>query len=219
MDEGATPAVLNSSGSGSASYTSVLLHPTVDGVTITGSGTPASRGVIELTGADNVTIDGDNPNTAGTNRNLTIALTTTNGSASIWLKTASAANGCLGNTIKNTNLLGQGTYTTIAGVVAGSGTFGGAAQTANSNNTVQNNSLMRMQNGIYQNGVAASPYDVNWQINNNEFGSSVLADKLGFRGMILINASGYSITGNTITGINSSTGTSSNDDRHSVRHW
>src|SRR5437764_3610923 len=69
--EGATPAVLNSSGAGSAVYTSVLIRPSADGVTVTGT-TPTGRGVIELNGADNVTINGDNPNTGGTNRNLTI---------------------------------------------------------------------------------------------------------------------------------------------------
>ena len=65
--EGATPAVLNSSGAGSAVYTSVLIRPSADGVTVAGA-TPTGRGVIELNGADNVTIDGDNPNTGGTNR-------------------------------------------------------------------------------------------------------------------------------------------------------
>ncbi|MBS1494678.1 MAG: T9SS type A sorting domain-containing protein [Bacteroidetes bacterium] len=70
----AGPCVLNSSGAGSASYTSVNIRPTTDGVTISGP-TTTGRGLIELKGADNVTIDGDNPNTGGTNRNLTITNT------------------------------------------------------------------------------------------------------------------------------------------------
>jgi len=69
--------VLNSSGAGSASYTSVLIRPTADGVSISGP-TVTGRGLIELNGADNVTIDGDNPNTGGINRNLTIANTAAN---------------------------------------------------------------------------------------------------------------------------------------------
>src|SRR3954469_4296888 len=64
-------AVLNSTGAGSASYTSVLVRPTADGVAVRGP-TVTGRGLIELNGADNVTIDGDNPNAGGTNRNLTI---------------------------------------------------------------------------------------------------------------------------------------------------
>src|SRR6218665_3800459 len=66
-----TSATLFSSGAGSASYTSVLVRPVADGITITGNA-PIGFGLIQLKGADNVTIDGDNPNTAGTNRNLTI---------------------------------------------------------------------------------------------------------------------------------------------------
>lgn len=74
--EGATPATLNSTGAGSASYTSVGISPIVDGVSV--SGVPASGfGVIQLKGCDNVTIDGDNPNTTGTNRNLSIISTAT----------------------------------------------------------------------------------------------------------------------------------------------
>ncbi|MCE3225703.1 MAG: hypothetical protein K0S32_254 [Bacteroidetes bacterium] len=66
-------AILNSSGEGGSSYTSVLIFPSVDGVVINGPSTAASgRGVIELNGADNVTVDGDNPNTPGINKNLTI---------------------------------------------------------------------------------------------------------------------------------------------------
>ena len=68
------PCILNSSGAGSASYTSVLIQPSNDGVTISGA-TVTGRGLIELNGADNVTINGDNPNTGGTNRNLTITNT------------------------------------------------------------------------------------------------------------------------------------------------
>jgi hypothetical protein len=73
----AAAVVLNSSGAGTASYTSIVLRPNVDGVTISGP-TVTGRGLIELNGADNVTIDGDNPNSAGTNRNLTITNTAVN---------------------------------------------------------------------------------------------------------------------------------------------
>ena len=66
-----TSATLNSSGAGPASYYSIKIYPTIDAVSI--SGNPlAGFGVIQLNGADNVTIEGDNPNTGGDNRNLTI---------------------------------------------------------------------------------------------------------------------------------------------------
>ena len=74
--EGTTPATLNSTGAGPAVYTSVLIQPTADGLSI--SGNPATGfGVIQLKGADNITINGDNPGTAGTNKNLTVNNTNT----------------------------------------------------------------------------------------------------------------------------------------------
>ncbi len=69
--------VLNSSGAGSASYTSILIRPLIDGAIISGP-TVSGRGLIELNGADNVTIDGDNPNSAGTNQNLFLTNTAVN---------------------------------------------------------------------------------------------------------------------------------------------
>ena len=48
-------AVLNESGSGNASYTSVSIYPTVSSLTISGN---IASPLIDLNGADNVTIDG-----------------------------------------------------------------------------------------------------------------------------------------------------------------
>ncbi|MEY2505669.1 MAG: trimeric autotransporter adhesin, partial [Verrucomicrobiota bacterium] len=70
-NEGTAPANLNSSGAGSASYTSILIRPRGDDAAIIGAPSTGT-GVIQLNGADNVTIDGDNPDTAGINRNLRI---------------------------------------------------------------------------------------------------------------------------------------------------
>ena len=129
--EGTTPATLNSSGTGSASYTSVLIQPTTDGVSI--SGNPAQGfGVIQLNGADNVTIDGDNPNTGGTNRNLTVANTataTTTYNSVIRVATASTTNTTAdNNTIRNCILNGSATGRNASGATSTTGsentTFG-----------------------------------------------------------------------------------------------
>src|SRR5262245_12813165 len=109
--EGVTPATLNSSGSGSASYTSVSIVPLLDGLSV--SGNPVSGfGVIQLNGADNVTIDGDNPNSVGINRNLTVANTAaaaTTLEAVIRVATSAAAPFDTNNnlTIKNLILTGN----------------------------------------------------------------------------------------------------------------
>ena len=107
--EGTTPATLNSSGAGAASYTSVLVQPVADGVSV--SGNPVTGfGVIQLNGADNVTINGDNPNTGGTNRNLTVNNTTTAtviANSAIRIATSAAVTSADNNAIRNCSLNGN----------------------------------------------------------------------------------------------------------------
>jgi len=116
-NEGATPATLNGSGTLGAHYTSVLIRPVNDGVSV--SGNPASGlGVVQLNGASNVTIDGDNPNTAGVNRNLTIQNTATNTTILgqvVRIALATSGNNHADNdTIKNLNLVGNATGRNIS---------------------------------------------------------------------------------------------------------
>jgi hypothetical protein len=112
--EGSTPATLNGSGAGAASYTSVLIRPVNDAVSVTGN--PMSGlGVVQLNDASNVTIDGDNPNTAGTNQDLTIQNTATNTTTitsvvRIALAT-SGNNHADDDTIENLNVVGNATVT------------------------------------------------------------------------------------------------------------
>ena len=106
------PAVLNSSGAGAASYTNIAISPSADGVSISGS-TTTGRGLIELKGADNVTINGDNPGTVGTNRNLSIintASSTTTLTSVIRVATAATNVTSADNiSISNCNLVGSAT--------------------------------------------------------------------------------------------------------------
>lgn len=124
-----TSDTLYSSGSLSASYTSVYIKPTTDGVTISGSPV-TGHGVIELFGADNVTIDGDNPNSGGTNRDLTITNTTASATAncSVVRLTNSLANANLAScdnvTVKNCIINGNvtaGNNSTITSTTSSSG--------------------------------------------------------------------------------------------------
>jgi hypothetical protein len=112
--EGSTPATLNGTGAGPALYTSVLIRPVNDGVSI--SGNPASgRGVVQLNGVSDVTIDGDNPNTPGTNKDLTIQNTATNTATyTSVIRMVLATNGnnhAHNDTIENLNLVGNATVT------------------------------------------------------------------------------------------------------------
>jgi trimeric autotransporter adhesin len=143
--EPAGSAVLNSSGAGSASYTSINIYPLADGLTISGASV-SGRGVLELNGADSVTIDGDNPNTAGINRNLTI--TNTAAAATTFTQVIRVALSTLissgnNNTVKNCILNGSATGQNVAaqtattaavhttyGILVGGGASTAAATTA-----------------------------------------------------------------------------------------
>ena len=116
---------LNSNAAAPASYTSVTIRPLADGLTISGP-TVTGRGLIELNGADNVTIDGDNPNTAGTNRNLTIQNTAANtvtytSVIRIALNTTGVTSAD-NVTIRNLNLLGSATGRNVSGATSTTGT-------------------------------------------------------------------------------------------------
>ena len=161
-------AVLNASGTGSASYTSVKIYPTTSGYTISGS---LAAALISLNGAANVTIDGSTGGTGNT-KNLTIlnssALSTT-GTCTIGL--SGIANH---NTIKNC---------TIKGCVTGSSNgvifINNALTTANNSyNTISNNDITKgstaPSNCIVMSGNATKPNSNNSIEKNNiyDFSSS-----------------------------------------------
>lgn len=119
------PAVLNSSGAGSASYTSITIRPRVDGIVVTSNYSTNGRGLIELNGADNVTIDGDNPNTIGTNRNLTItngATNTTTYTSVIRFALSTLVSTGNNNTVKNCIINGSATGRNISTATSTTGT-------------------------------------------------------------------------------------------------
>ena len=96
---------------------------------ITGSG---ATGIIRLNGADNVTIDGDDPTTGATDKGLTISNTNTGGAVIQFVNAAT------NNTVKNCVLQGVSTATTN-GVVFFSTTATGTV--GNNTNTIQNNDI------------------------------------------------------------------------------
>jgi trimeric autotransporter adhesin len=187
-----------------ASATNTLTIKPAAGVNATISGA-ATVAVIQLRGADYVTIDGSNT-AGGTTRNLTISSTSTSVVPLVWITSGSNTDGANNNTIKNVNFVGNASITTAAGIIAGSlVTLGGDAEFANNNNTISGNSFTKMQNGIFIRGNAtAANFDQNWNISGNNFGSATAADKLGFRGVFVGNSQGLTINGNTVRGVESS---------------
>ena len=184
---------------GAGGYT-VTFKPS--GAARTVSGTAAALSMIKLNGADRVIFDGSL--NGGTDRSLTFLYTNTGGTV-FWLASASTTNGSNNNTIKNCIIASNPGTVSIAGILAGSGTtLGGAAESPNSNNTVQNNQIFRVQNSLFLFGNAtAANLDQNWVVANNEFSSTTTADKNSFRGMLIGNSQNFSITGNSVLGLRS----------------
>ncbi len=122
-----TSAVLNASGTGSASYSGMLIQPTGGSSrTITGAITPGNP-LIDLNGPDNVTIDG--LNTGGNSlviSNTTVSSTT--GTCTIKFQ-ADATN----NTITRCSIQGSATVVNVNG---GTIWFATAITTGNDDNTI-----------------------------------------------------------------------------------
>src|SRR4030095_11165010 len=183
----------------------LTIKPSAAPRTISGTA-PVNIGMIILNGADNVMIDGSLA--GGTDRSLTITNNQTGLSTVIWIVSANASNGANNNTVKNCIINGAtiSPAATTAGILGGSGvTLGNAAEAPNNNNTVTNNQIYRVQNSIYNQGNVG--FDLNWTVTNNIFGSTVVADKNSFRGMLMGNAQGFVISGNVVSGVSSSTAT------------
>lgn len=122
-----TSASLNASGSGSASYSSVVVYPVASNLTVSGK---LSAPLINLNGADNVIIDG-RLNASGAANNLTIINNST--AATAGTNTIRMINDASNNTIKYCTLQGAST-SADGGIVSFSTTSG---STGNDNNILE----------------------------------------------------------------------------------
>ncbi|MEY3742495.1 MAG: hypothetical protein RL371_1399, partial [Bacteroidota bacterium] len=194
--EPAAVVALVNSGSGAASYTGINIKPSGN-VTVNSAATPTTnRGLIELNGADNVTIDGDDPATAGP-RNLTfqVATSTTLITAVIRLSSNSTtgANGADNNTVKNCILIGSrpsGTATNMSYGInlsnySTTSLLTGAYSSINT--VIENNEIRRCHRGIFANGIGTFPI-TGTVIRNNILGSATLAENIGLNAIFIANS-------------------------------
>ena len=194
---------LNSNAAAPASYTSVTIRPLADGLTISGP-TVTGRGLIELNGADNVTIDGDNPNSPGTNRNLTIQntavnTTTFNSVVSIALN-ATTVTSADNITIKNLNLIGNATgqNTSVASISGSALETYGILATGNASGATTAPTAVTSTTTTIGLGATAT----NLTIQNNSFNSAANAisiqgsDPTVFPGLLIDN----NVIGNSTAG-------------------
>ncbi len=186
-------AQLNSSGTGSARYTSVKIYPTISGISISCN---LQAPLIDLNGADNISIDG-RINEAGITKDLTITnsciLGTSNTSTIRFINAAEnnsikyailkggsigvysgvllfasdgSGNGNSGNLIDNCNLTGLGTTSRPMFVLYSYGTSGHE----NKNNTVSNCNVYDFFNQSQTSyGIYVYSNSSDWTISGNSF--------------------------------------------------
>ncbi|MCX6156947.1 MAG: T9SS type A sorting domain-containing protein [Ignavibacteriae bacterium] len=192
--ETATAALYQSGytgGGGTSSYTSVNIYPTVTGLSISGNlATP----LIDLNGADNVTIDGRVNQTGNTD----LTISNTNTSTTAGTSTIRFINDASINTVKYCTI--KGSETVINTASAGSGTlfFSTGTSTGNITNTITYNTITSAGanlpfNAIYSYGTAAKE-NSGISITNNNIQDYSGASPNGI--YLASNSSAWTITGN-----------------------
>jgi hypothetical protein len=187
-------AILNATGNG-ADYSSVTIYPTVTGKTISGN---LPMPLIDLSGADNVTIDG-RLNATGSAKDLTVVNTST--AAAVGTSTIRFINEARNNTIKYCNIKGSSTSQTSGGIVFFSTAVSTSYTLGNSNNTISDNDITssiagRPVNGIFSSGTASKLNSDNIISSNNIY--NFLKHGTGSNGIFLSsNTTAWTISGNS----------------------
>ena len=179
-----------------ASTTARLTIKPASGITLIITGSNAAA-IIKINGGDFIIIDGSNN---GTNtKNMTIENTNTStASAVVWLA-ATPTDGATNNTVKNTITKGNGSLTTLGGIIASGSVLGSPAEVANTNTVITNNTLTKSQYGISVAGSATAQSGT--VISDNTIGSAIVTDYIGYAGVFLSNANAAQVKSNNIFNI------------------
>jgi hypothetical protein len=183
--------VLNASGTGSADYASVSLYPTFTGLRIVGN---IAEPLIDLNGADNVTIDG-RVNATGSTNDLVVENTSLSGTAGT--STIRFINDALTNIVEYCTLKGSSTDVT-GGILSFSTTTGSTGNDGNivRNNNITNSNANRTTNAIYSLGTVAKENSGNTISDNNIY--DFLHRGVASNGIYLSsNTTAWTISGNS----------------------
>ncbi len=205
-------AVLNGSGAGLASYTAIIISPSADGVVISGA-TLGGKGVIELNGADNVTINGDNPNTPGINRNLEVrntAVSTTTYTSVVRIAAfATIITSADNNTISNLIITGSATDRNVSTATSTTGSeattngiyIGSFGSTAPASATATPLAITSVSTTVAVGGTMNNLIITNNQVNGCARGISVQASSITVINNLTIsnNVIGAATAGSTTT--------------------
>lgn len=179
-------SVLNASGIGNATYNSIIIYPTVSGLSISGN---LATALIDLNGADNIIIDG-RVNLTGS-ANLVIENTNTAGQIFRFINDAS------GNVIRHTNIRGVNNVATSGLILFSTGSV-----TGNDFNTIEycniGDGATTPTNAIYSAGLSVAADNSNITINNcniyNFFSATLASSGIN----LASNSSAWAITNNRL---------------------
>jgi hypothetical protein len=178
-------AVLNASATGSSSYTSIKIYPTVTGLSITGN---LAAPLIDLNGADNVIIDG-RVNQSGSTTDLTISNTATASASTIrFLADATV------NTVQYCTLKGSNTTAAFGTLFFSTGTTTGNITNTINNNTITSAGANLPLNAIYSAGTSTSIVNSGIFVTTNNIQDYSGASANGI--YVASNSSAWTITGN-----------------------
>jgi len=215
-------ASLNASGTGSASYTSIVVT-TSNAAGVTVEGNFGAAAIIRLIGADYVTIDG---RIGGTGRFITVInKSNVSNNAGIWLSNGSSATDTAGarhNTIRNCEISGNIRVDSAGnlsyGILAGSSVIGVNAGRNNDSNQFLDNRIVRCRYGILLHGGAALNRSDNNIITGNIIGpDAVSIDNIGKAGIFVQFQDNCLISNNTVQNVGGTfAGTSAGADRFGI---
>ncbi|MCW3122007.1 MAG: hypothetical protein JWQ38_1499 [Flavipsychrobacter sp.] len=199
------PITINNNGSSGAANT--LTIAPAPGVTTTISG--SATALFILNGAKYVTIDGSNSSVANSvcpavsaSRDLTIHNTSTStSSAVIWLQTTSGGDSATHDVVRNCNIEGSGSSSTLFAVGSGGTAISYTSKGTNNNsNRIENNYITATQTGIYTMGASAANKNTGTVINQNHM-DAASPDNLRNNGIFTGFEDGILISGNSLANI------------------
>lgn len=191
-----------------ASVVNTLTIKPAVGVNATISGSSATS-IINLNGADYVTVDGSNGTTANSlcprvtaTRNLIVENTNISAtSAVVALTTTTGTDAATNNRIMNSQIQGNGSLTTgVAINISGTGIGSGVGANGNNNNQIVNNKILKAQVGVFAAGASASAKNLNNVYNLNNIDSTG-TNGVGRFGMMILFEDAPTVRGNRVANI------------------
>ncbi len=204
------PIVLNANADASASNTLTILPAVGVNPLISGS---SATSIIQINGGDYITINGNNNNgvnsicpTNRSSRNLKIENTNTaTASAVISINNTVSGNAATNNKIMNTIVSGNAPLTTGVGINISGPTIGsGTGAVNNSDISIVNDSIIKVQVGIFSSGVSITNKNTRHNYDLNVMSASG-ADAIGRFGIMALFADSINIRSNQIKNILNST--------------